>query len=131
MPVELRLLAYNVALLFVLIMVQASASMLAHGPAAMAGNRDDLGESKPFEGRAKRALYNHIEGMLMFTPLALIIAVQEASSPMTVLGARLFFYGRLAHALVYLIGLPYVRTLAWLVSIVGLAMMFLSLFGII
>jgi uncharacterized MAPEG superfamily protein len=120
-----------VALLFVLILVQASASTLAHGPATMAGNRDDLGPPKPFEGRARRTLYNHIEAMALFAPLVLIVAVQEAWTPMTELGARLFFYGRVAHAGVYLIGIPYLRTLVWLVSMAGVALIFLSLFGLI
>ena len=131
MPIELRLLAYSVALLFALILVQASASTKAHGLPAVAGNRDNLPAPQGFDGRARRALYNHIEGMLLFAPLILIAAQQNLHTDTTVLGARLFFYGRLAHAGAYLIGLPFVRTAVWAVSIVGVGLVFLALFGIV
>ncbi len=131
MSVELRLLAYSVGLLFALILVQASAATRAQGAKVMAGNRDDLPPPKPFQGRSMRALQNHIEAMMMFAPLVLIAAVQGIHTEMTELGARLFFYGRIAHALTYLIGVPYLRTAVWLVSVVGIVMIFLALFGIV
>ena len=46
---------------------------------------------------------------------------------MTQLGAQLFFWARLAYAVIYLIGIPYLRTLAWIVSAAGLALIFLQL----
>lgn len=131
MTIELRMLAYSVALLFALIMVQANAGVMAQGPKAMAGNRDDLPPPKPFQGRTMRALQNHMEAMALFAPLVLIAAVQNVSSDMTVLGARLFFYGRVAHAVTYLIGIPGVRTAVWLVSVIGILLIFLALFGIV
>ena len=42
------------------------------------------------------------------------------SNEQTHLGAALFFWGRVAHAAVYIAGIPYVRTLAFLVSVSGL-----------
>jgi uncharacterized MAPEG superfamily protein len=45
----------------------------------------------------------------------------------TVLGAQLFFWARLAYAVIYLAGVPWVRTGAWAVSMVGLIMVFLQL----
>jgi uncharacterized MAPEG superfamily protein len=38
------------------------------------------------------------------------------------LGATIFFWARLAHAVIYLAGVPWVRTLAWTVSAIGLVM---------
>jgi uncharacterized MAPEG superfamily protein len=73
---------------------------------------------------------NHREGLIMFAPLVLIAAHQDISTTMTVWGAQLFFYSRVAHAVVYLAGLPYIRPLIWSVGIVGTVMMFLALFGI-
>ena len=54
--------------------------------------------------------------------LAIVLAVQMAgaSNENTQLGAALFFWGRVAHAGVYIAGIPYVRTLAFLVSLNGL-----------
>ena len=43
------------------------------------------------------------------------------------LGAQLFFWARLVYAPVYLAGVPWVRTAVWLVSIVGLILIFAQL----
>ncbi len=48
---------------------------------------------------------------------------------MTLLGAQLFFWGRLAHAVVYIAGIPWVQTVAWFVSVIGLLLIFLQLVG--
>ena len=45
---------------------------------------------------------------------------------MTLLGAELFFWARLLHAVVYIMGIAWLRTLLWLVSIVGLVLIFLQ-----
>jgi uncharacterized MAPEG superfamily protein len=115
----------------VLILIQASAATRAQGVKPMAGNRDDLPPPKTFQARTVRVVQNHMEAMALFTPLVLIAALQGVSSEMTTLGARLFFYGRVAHAVTYLVGVPFVRTLVWLVSVIGIVLIFLSLFGIV
>ena len=43
---------------------------------------------------------------------------------MTLLGAQLFFWGRVAHAIVYIAGIPWARTVAWTVSVIGLILIF-------
>ena len=47
---------------------------------------------------------------------------------MTALGAQLFFWGRLAYALIYLAGIAWVRTAAWAVSIAGIVLVMSQLF---
>jgi uncharacterized MAPEG superfamily protein len=42
----------------------------------------------------------------------------------TALGSALFFWARLAYAIIYIAGVPWLRTLAWLVSVAGIAMIF-------
>lgn len=126
MTIELSMLIYSVALLFVLILIQASAGILAQGVQAMAGARDDLGEPGVFQARSKRLVDNHREGLLLFTPLVLVAAILGISTEMTVLGAQLFFYSRVAHAILYLAAVPWIRPLAWLVGIAGCALIFLE-----
>ena len=46
---------------------------------------------------------------------------------MTLLGAQLFFWGRVAHAAIYVAGIPWLRTGAWGVSIAGLVLIFVQL----
>jgi uncharacterized MAPEG superfamily protein len=43
------------------------------------------------------------------------------------LGAELFFWARIAYAVIYLAGIPWARTAAWGVSVVGLVLVFLQL----
>ncbi len=131
MSVELTMLACSVALLFALILVQATAAVRAQGGKVLAGNRDNLAPPSVYEGRTRRLLYNHIEGLAMFAPLVLIAAVSHISNDMTVLGAQLFFYARVLFAFTYLIGVPYLRTLFWLVGIAGTVLIFLALFGMV
>ena len=131
MSIELTYLAYTIALFFVVVFLQAGAGIRNNGGLAMANNRDNLKPPGVMEGRTRRILYNHIEAMAMFAPLVLIAAVSNISNETTVLAARLFFYSRVAFAIIYYIGIPYVRTLVWLVGVAGTIMTFLALFGII
>jgi uncharacterized MAPEG superfamily protein len=130
MTIELTMLAYSVALLFGLILVQASAAVRAQGLATMAGPRDQLKEPSVMQGRTKRIVDNHREGLILFAPLVLIAAVLDVSTPTTALGAQVFFYARVVHAVAYLFAVPLVRPLAWAAGIVGTGMIFLALFGL-
>ena len=129
MSLELLMLALSVGLLFVLIVVQAIAGTQAQGLMPMAGPRDKLGEPSVWQARTKRCVDNHREGLILFAPLILIAAQMGVSNTLTVLGAQLFFYSRVGHAIIYLMGLPYIRPLFWTVGIVGTIMVFLALFG--
>lgn len=129
MTIELTMLVYSAALLLVLIVVQATSGILAQGVPAMAGNRDDLPPPKPFQARTRRLLDNHLEGLTLFAPLILAAAVAHVSNGSTVLGAQLFFYARLAHAILYLLGVPWVRALAWGVGMVGTIMVLTAVLG--
>ena len=42
------------------------------------------------------------------------------SNDQTLLGMTLFFWGRIGHLLVYIVGIPYLRTLAFAVSVGGM-----------
>jgi len=130
MTIELMMLALSVALLFVLVQIQATAGVQAQGLMPMAGPRDNLKEPSAWQARTKRCVDNHREGLIMFAPLILIAAQLGVSNTLTVWGAQLFFYSRLAHAVVYLAGLPLIRPLFWAIGLAGTVMVFLALFGI-
>ncbi len=129
MTIELSMLVYSAALLLVLIVVQATSGVMAQGLPAMAGNRDDLPAPKPFQSRTRRLVDNHREGLTLFAPLILAAALAHVSNGWTVLGAQLFFYARVAHAILYLLGVPWVRPLAWAVGIVGTIMVLAAVLG--
>lgn len=130
MSVELTMLLYATALLIVLVLIQALVGVRAQGLVPMANNRDNLPAATPFQARMKRVVDNHREGLLMFAPLVLIANMTGVSSDQTVLGAQLFFYARLAHALIYVTGLPMIRPLAWAVGLIGTLMVLKALLGI-
>ncbi|MFN8948546.1 MAG: MAPEG family protein [Alphaproteobacteria bacterium] len=124
MPIELLMLALSVALLFVLIVIQATAGVKAQGMDVMAGHRDDMKPPSAWQARTKRCVDNHREGLMLFAPLVLIAAHLNISNDLTVWGAQLFFYSRVAHAVIYLTGLPKVRPLAWAIGIIGTGLVF-------
>ena len=129
MSLELRLLAYSIVLLFVLVAIHAASNVRTFGVKAMSGSRDGLGAPSVFTARAKRAVDNLTENLWFFAPLVLIAVLTNVSNDWTVLGARLFFYGRLAHGVIYLAGWPTIRAAAWLTGVAGCILIFLALFG--
>lgn len=55
--------------------------------------------------------------------VALVAHVAGAANATTALGAQLFLYARVVYAVVYMIGVPYLRTAVWAVSAAGLVIM--------
>ncbi len=129
MTIELTMLAYSVALLLGLIALQATVGVLSQGLIPMAGARDQLPPPKPFQARTKRVVDNHREGLTLFAPLVLIAAAAHIHTGATALGAEMFFFARLAHAGLYLVGAPLVRPLAWAVGIAGTVMILAAVIG--
>ena len=63
--------------------------------------------------RANRAHINAVESFAPFAALILIAQVAGKADATTAFCAIAFFWLRLAHAIVYWIGLPYIRTLVF------------------
>ena len=126
MTTELTLLALSVLLLLVLIVIQAAIAVRTVGYASLAGSRDNLPPPGELLARAKRVVDNHREGLTIFAPLIVIAALAHISNPWTVLGAQLFFFSRVAHAVVYLFGLPHIRPLIYGVGVAGTAMVLIQ-----
>lgn len=124
---DLMLLVWSVALCIVQMLVAVMAKLPLVGLVALAGNRDDMPAMSGLPARASRAHLNMVENLVLFAALILVAQVSGRANEMTALGAQLFFWARLAYALVYLIGIPWVRTLAWLVSVLGMVLIFLQL----
>jgi uncharacterized MAPEG superfamily protein len=86
------------------------------------GNRDDLGESSPLAGRADRAAKNMLENLAMVTALIAAVHFAGKAGATTTLGANIFFWSRVAYWPCYLAGITHLRTVIWLVSVAGMAM---------
>ena len=127
MKPELQLLAWSVLLAFVQMLIAVQGAMGQVGLMPLFANREGMPEIKGWGGRAARAHRNMLENLVLFAALVLIVAITGKNNAMTLLGAQLFFWGRVAYAAVYVAGIPYLRTAAWAVSVIGLALIFLQL----
>jgi uncharacterized MAPEG superfamily protein len=120
-------LIWSVALTFVLVLIAVSGAILEFGLPKIAGNREGIPELTGWERRAACAHRNMLENLILFAVLVLVAHVTGVHNGMTLLGAQLFFWGRVAHAVIYIAGIPWVRTAAWGVSVAGLVLIFLQL----
>lgn len=129
MTPELMYLLWSAALTLVLAAIAASGATLEVGLPRLAGNRENMPEMSGWAGRAARAHRNMLENLVLFAILVLVARSVNVSNGMTLLGAQLFFWGRVAHAIIYIAGIAWLRTAAWVVSIIGLILIFLQLVG--
>ena len=86
------------------------------------GNRDNLNEATPMGGRAERAAKNSVEAAVFFIPLALIANAAGLDAE-AMLGAQIAFWARIAYVPIYIAGIRYLRSLVWIVGVVGYGMM--------
>ena len=113
MTIELLALCWLALMLPLLFAVQAGALAASGGLGWGLGNRDEPREDSPLLGRARRTAANHVEALAMFTPLVLVAAVANVSNGLTETAALVFLGARIAFVLIYLIGIPYLRTAVW------------------
>lgn len=127
MTPELTYLVYAVILLIVHMFVQAAASDLSKGLDWALGTQDEARDPSVVAGRLERALKNYVYNLPAFVALALTIKVSDLGTAATATGAALWFWARVAYVPAYASGIPYVRSVAWFASLVGLVMMLLPL----
>lgn len=122
MGFELQAVVWTTVILAGLIGFQGGLVPVYQGFAWGLGNRDEARAKTDLQSRTARTVSNHIEGMMVFVPLALVVVISDLSSTLTVWGAGLYLLGRVLFAPLYLIGIPYLRSLVWGVSLVGILM---------
>ena len=122
---ELVCLELAVALWIAHVVAQAIFAGPALGVDYLSSARDAKPEAKGvYYPRASRALANYVENFAPFaaTDLALFFTHHP-----TGLGATIWIVARIVYLPLYLGGVPKLRTLAWVASIVGLLMMLAQL----
>ena len=127
MSPDLKYLLLSTLLCFVQVLIAATGANQAVGLNTLAGNREGLPELTGWAGRAKRAHLNMIENMVLFAALVLIAVTAGKANAMTAMGAMIFFWARLAYAIIYLAGIAWLRTVAWFVSVIGMAIIAVEL----
>ena len=127
MTTEITVLGWSVVLLLVQIALQAGTSADL-GPAYLFSPRDVPREpGSLISGRLKRALDNLLETYPAFIALALALTVSGKAGGIAVTGAWLYLGARVVFVIIYAAGIPVIRTLVWVASIVGLVMMLVRL----
>jgi len=127
MTPELTLLVWSSVLAFVLMLVAVAGAQLQVGLPMLMGNREDMPPIVGWAGRARRAQLNMLEYLVLFAILVLAAQISGKTNAMTLLGCQIFFWARLVHAIVYIAGVPWLRTAVWAVSVIGLILILLQL----
>jgi uncharacterized MAPEG superfamily protein len=127
MKPELMWLLWAVALTALQMLVAVSGATLQVGLPMLASNRNGMPALTGWPRRAERAHHNMLESLVLFAALVLIAVVTNKTNSATLLGAQLFFWARLAYALVFIAGIAWLRTLVWFTSMLGLVIIFFQL----
>lgn len=70
----------------------------------------------PWAERLKAAHDNAVENLVVFAVLVLAAQFLEISNAVTATAALVYFWARVAHAVVYALGIPWLRTLTFTVG---------------
>jgi uncharacterized MAPEG superfamily protein len=87
---------------------------------------------KPHAEWATRLMFAHdnaVENLVIFAPLVLILDAMGHSTESTVIACAVYFWARLAHAIIYTLGIAVLRTLAFTVGFLAQVALVLAVFG--
>jgi uncharacterized MAPEG superfamily protein len=121
-----ELAVINWALIVAASLIRAKAWNPA-GMRAVLGNRDDRRGCDGFPARTDRAAKNMLENLVLFTALALAASLGGVADPRVELGARIFFWARVAYIPIYMVGIPVARTAVYSISVIGMGMVFAAI----
>jgi uncharacterized MAPEG superfamily protein len=74
---------------------------------------------------------NAVENLVVFAPLVLTARALGFATGATAFACALYFWARLAHVVVYTLGIPVFRTLSFAVGFVAQALLVLAIFKLI
>ena len=122
MTTDLRYLAYTATLTGTLWLPYVIAQSKTNGLLEPANYRDPTPRPLPLWGRrADRAYLNAVETFAPFAALVIVAHLANKTNAMTAFWAMFFFWMRLTHAVVYLLAIPYVRTVVFTAGYVAVA----------
>lgn len=128
MSPDLEMLVWSAVLALAQMLIAALGAQTQLGLPRLAGNREALPPLTGWAGRAQRAHLNLLESLVIFAIAVLVAEVSGRANETTTLGAMLFFWARLAYAIVYIAGIAWLRTAVWAVSVAGILLVLSQLF---
>lgn len=91
-------------------------------------------KDKPQSPWAQRLYFAHtnaVDNLVIFAPLVLILDSLGRQTQTTAIACAVYFWARLAHAIVYALGVPVLRTLAFAVGFLAQAVLVLAVFRLL
>lgn len=127
---ELQWLTWTVILTGVLWIPYILDRVMVRGLMGAMANPSPVDEPQsPWAQRLQKAHYNAVENLVIFATLVLMLNVMHHSTESTVLACAVYFWARLVHAVVFMLGIPVARTLAFAVGFLAQAALVLAVFG--
>jgi uncharacterized MAPEG superfamily protein len=127
MTTDLQYLAFTAVLTASLWIPYIAAQVMTNGPLAAQNYLDPKPRPVPLWGqRANRAHINAVESFAPFAALVLVAHVAGKADATTAFCAIAFFWLRLAHAVVYWLGLPFIRTVLFTLGWIAVVVLFLQ-----
>jgi uncharacterized MAPEG superfamily protein len=128
MSTDLKYLALTAILTASLWIPYVVGQVMTNGPLAPLNYLDPTPRPLPLWGkRADRTYINAIECFAPFAALVIVVHLAGKANAMTAFWATAFFWVRLAHAVVYLLAIPYLRTLLFTLGYVAIVGLFVEL----
>ncbi|GAB3513547.1 MAPEG family protein [Pseudoxanthomonas daejeonensis] len=127
MAIELQFLAWALVLGFVQLLLADMLVTRQRGLAWNTGPRDTSPPLAGVAGRSDRAFRNFLETFPFFAAAVLAVTMAGRTSEHTALGVQLYVWARVVYVPLYLGGVRYVRSLAWVVAMAGLVLVLLPL----
>lgn len=126
MAIELICLAWSVVLGLVHIFAAAHVRTKELGFKWNMSSRDnETPPLSPLSGRLARAQANFFETFPLFATAVLLAVITNELSHLSYWGSIIYLAARVIYFPLYALGIPLIRSLIWLVSILGLLMVLL------
>lgn len=129
MSTELLMLAAAGGFILLLTLIQGTRNIILLGLVTAAGNQHDIAPWQGWNDRLNRAIRNQIEAIAVFAPVLITVELAELTNQTTAIGAQLFVVARIAHAIVYTAGIPWLRTTVWAIGVTGIVLVGSPLFN--
>lgn len=97
---------------------------------ALSNPEPDLRPRAAWAYRLANAHRNAIENLVVFAPLAIIVAAAGLGDSLTAAACAVYVASRAAHAIIYTLGIPLLRTLAFLAGFGAQAVLALRILGL-
>lgn len=120
----MTLLVWSAVLVGAYVLVQSTLYRIDHGIMHAASARDAERPPSALNGRAERALRNLLETYAVFVALAVATELSGRSDGLTQWGSQIWFWARWAYLPAYVVAIPFLRSAIWVVSALGLILMF-------